>query len=66
MGHQVRTDGMVVDPPRGEEYWVSANAEFQHATDLVRYIREKHGDTFCIGVAGTSLDLLSLDGSYWY
>ncbi|SPO31579.1 related to MET12 - methylenetetrahydrofolate reductase [Ustilago trichophora] len=40
------------DPPRGEEYWVAADQRFQHATDLVRYIRENHGDHFCIGVAG--------------
>lgn len=26
--------------------------EFQHADDLVRYIRQEHGDFFCIGVAG--------------
>lgn len=25
---------------------------FQHADDLVRYIRRQHGDYFCIGVAG--------------
>ncbi|BGP13977.1 hypothetical protein JCM10213_005562 [Rhodosporidiobolus nylandii] len=40
------------DPPRGEEYWVAASDEFQHATDLVRYIRREYGDAFCIGVAG--------------
>ncbi|SPO48687.1 related to MET12 - methylenetetrahydrofolate reductase [Moesziomyces antarcticus] len=40
------------DPPRGEEYWVAADERFQHATDLVRYIRDSHGDHFCIGVAG--------------
>ncbi|KAJ9475873.1 Methylenetetrahydrofolate reductase 1 [Pseudozyma hubeiensis] len=40
------------DPPRGEEYWVAADERFQHATDLVRYIRDTHGDHFCIGVAG--------------
>ncbi|PWN92685.1 MTHFR-domain-containing protein [Acaromyces ingoldii] len=40
------------DPPRGQEYWVAADDRFQHATDLVRYIRERHGDKFCIGVAG--------------
>ena len=40
------------DPPRGEEYWVATDQRFQHATDLVRYIREQHGDHFCIGVAG--------------
>jgi methylenetetrahydrofolate reductase (NADPH) len=40
------------DPPRGEEYWVAASEDFQHATDLVRYIRKEYGDLFCIGVAG--------------
>lgn len=40
------------DPPRGQEYWVAADERFQHATDLVKYIRERHGDAFCIGVAG--------------
>ena len=40
------------DPPRGQEYWVAADDRFQHATDLVRYIRERHGRAFCIGVAG--------------
>ncbi|GAA5966445.1 hypothetical protein JCM21900_004421 [Sporobolomyces salmonicolor] len=40
------------DPPRGEEYWVASSDAFQHATDLVRYIRKEYGSTFCIGVAG--------------
>ncbi len=40
------------DAPRGQEYWVAADSRFQHATDLVRFIREEHGDYFCIGVAG--------------
>lgn len=40
------------DPPRGEEYWVATDQRFQHAIDLVKYIRERHGDYFCIGVAG--------------
>ena len=40
------------DPPRGEEYWVASSEDFQHATDLVRYIRKAHGDYFCLGVAG--------------
>jgi methylenetetrahydrofolate reductase (NADPH) len=26
--------------------------KFNYASDLVRYIREKYGDYFCIGVAG--------------
>ncbi|KAL4401820.1 methylenetetrahydrofolate reductase 1 [Malassezia pachydermatis] len=40
------------DPPRGEEYWVATDQRFQYASDLVRYIKEQHGDYFCIGVAG--------------
>ncbi|KDN38871.1 MTHFR-domain-containing protein [Tilletiaria anomala UBC 951] len=40
------------DPPRGHEYWVAADDRFQHAVDLVRFIRQEHGDFFCIGVAG--------------
>ncbi|KAG0307320.1 hypothetical protein BGZ98_000555 [Dissophora globulifera] len=40
------------DPPRGQEYWTQADDTFVHAIDLVRYIRQQHGDYFCIGVAG--------------
>lgn len=47
------------DPPRTEEYLVDgqdeeedSNKDFTWASDLVRYIREKHGDYFCVGVAG--------------
>jgi methylenetetrahydrofolate reductase (NADPH) len=43
------------DPPRSSEYATSPNPEpdyFHHADDLVRYIKEQHGDFFCIGVAG--------------
>lgn len=39
------------DPPRGEEYWTPVDSQFCHAADLVRYIRKRHGDYFCIGVA---------------
>jgi len=39
------------DPPRGEEYLVSNAADFNYAVDLVKYIREQHGDYFSIGVA---------------
>ncbi|KAI5966027.1 MET12 [Candida theae] len=38
------------DPPRTEEYW-TPNCQFKNAVDLVKYIREEHGDYFCIGVA---------------
>ncbi|KAL8664666.1 MAG: hypothetical protein Q9168_007861, partial [Polycauliona sp. 1 TL-2023] len=51
------------DPPREEEYRLDTedgeeeeevkenNEEFVWAEDLVRYIRRKYGDYFCIGVA---------------
>lgn len=39
------------DPPRTEEYW-TPNCDFSSAVDLVRFIRQNHGDYFCIGVAG--------------
>ncbi|KAI3406116.2 MET12 [Candida oxycetoniae] len=38
------------DPPRAEEYW-TPNCDFNNAVDLVKYIRERYGDYFCIGVA---------------
>ena len=43
------------DPPRAEEYATTLDPEpdfFQHADDLVSYIRKEYGDWFCIGVAG--------------
>ncbi|CAG8478283.1 10801_t:CDS:10, partial [Diversispora eburnea] len=40
------------DPPRGHEYWSSCDDEFTLAIDLVKYIRKKYGEWFCIGVAG--------------
>jgi methylenetetrahydrofolate reductase (NADPH) len=44
------------DPPRPEEYHVDgeedSNKDFSYAVDLVRYIRQKHGQYFCVGVAG--------------
>lgn len=40
------------DPPRGEESWLPTDTRFQTAVDLIRYIRQHHGDYFCIGVAG--------------
>ncbi|KAI9037039.1 methylenetetrahydrofolate reductase (NAD(P)H) MET12 [Aspergillus affinis] len=43
------------DPPRSEEYNMhgedDSNKDFMFAVDLVRYIRQQHGDYFCIGVA---------------
>ncbi|EDK37403.2 hypothetical protein PGUG_01501 [Meyerozyma guilliermondii ATCC 6260] len=39
------------DPPRTEEYW-TPDCDFYSAVDLVKYIKQQHGDYFCIGVAG--------------
>ena len=44
------------DPPRPEEYHdpteEDSNKDFKYAIDLVKYIRKKHGQYFCLGVAG--------------
>ena len=40
------------DPPRGATDWVHNENGFNYASDLVRFIKEQYGDTFCIGVAG--------------
>ena len=40
------------DAPKGQEEWKAAEGGFTCALDLVRYMREKHGDFFHISVAG--------------
>ena len=40
------------DPPRGQEEWTPIDPRFQHGIDLVKYIRQEHGDYFDIAVAG--------------
>jgi len=40
------------DPPKGQERWTAVEGGFEHAIDLVKYIRREHGDYFGIGVAG--------------
>jgi methylenetetrahydrofolate reductase (NADPH) len=40
------------DPPREKEKWVATAGGFNYAKDLVKYIREKYGNHFDIGVAG--------------
>jgi methylenetetrahydrofolate reductase (NADPH) len=43
------------DPPRSDEYGFTVDVQadyFQHADDLVKYIRQEYKDTFCVGVAG--------------
>ena len=39
------------DPPREREKWEATAGGFRYAKDLVKYIREKYGDHFDIGVA---------------
>ena len=39
------------DPPVGEEWQAETTSEFQHAADLVRYIKKEYKNDFCIGVA---------------
>ena len=47
-----------VDPPRGEEYWIPIDPQFQHASDLVAYIKgtPEFASYFCVGVAGKLLE----------
>lgn len=40
------------DPPVGRGEWEACDNGFSYAVDLVRFIREQHGDYFGIGVAG--------------
>lgn len=40
------------DPPKGTGQWTATSKGFRRAADLVRFIREEHGDYFCIAVAG--------------
>jgi methylenetetrahydrofolate reductase (NADPH) len=40
------------DPPAGQEAWTAVEGGFTCALDLVRYIKSKYDDTFCISVAG--------------
>jgi methylenetetrahydrofolate reductase (NADPH) len=40
------------DPPRDQETWQATEGGFRYAKDLVKYIRDKYGNHFDIGVAG--------------
>eukprot|EP00913_Durusdinium_trenchii_P016295 g15314.t1 len=40
------------DPPRGQEKWTATEGGFSSALDLVKFIRQNHGDYFCCSVAG--------------
>ncbi|KAH0583602.1 hypothetical protein H2248_009221 [Termitomyces sp. 'cryptogamus'] len=41
------------DPPRGKEEWIPIDPNFQHAIDLVKFVRStpEFSDHFCVGVA---------------
>jgi methylenetetrahydrofolate reductase (NADPH) len=40
------------DPPKNESEWTQCHGGFRYAVDLVRHIRSKYGDHFCVAVAG--------------
>ncbi|CAE7286094.1 SHM4 [Symbiodinium sp. CCMP2592] len=40
------------DPPRGQEKWTATEGGFSSALDLVKFIRQNHGDYFSVSVAG--------------
>jgi len=40
------------DPPDGQSRWSQTEGGFNHAIDLVKYMRQNYGDFFCIAVAG--------------
>ena len=40
------------DPPKGEETWTAAVGGFSCALDLIKYIRQEHGDYFGLACAG--------------
>ncbi|KAL4931255.1 methylenetetrahydrofolate reductase (NAD(P)H) MET13 [Aspergillus undulatus] len=40
------------DPPREKEVWEATDGGFRYAKDLVKYIKDKYGNHFCIGVGG--------------
>lgn len=40
------------DPPHDSQEWTAVEGGFHYAKDLVKYIKQKYGDHFQIGVAG--------------
>lgn len=40
------------DPPHGADHWQAVEGGLSYASELVELIRDRHGDWFCIGVAG--------------
>lgn len=54
------------DPPRGQSEWQSCENGFEHAIDLIKYIKERYGDWFGIVVAGTYLVSVINFGIHWH
>jgi methylenetetrahydrofolate reductase (NADPH) len=40
------------DPPSGVDNWVAVENGFSYASELIKFIKEKYGDYFCIVAAG--------------
>jgi methylenetetrahydrofolate reductase (NADPH) len=40
------------DPPKGQEEFKAIEGGFSNAVDLVKFIKQEHGDYFCVAVAG--------------
>ena len=40
------------DPPKGQDKWTETEGGFSCALDLVKHIRAKYGEHFCVSVAG--------------
>jgi methylenetetrahydrofolate reductase (NADPH) len=40
------------DPPKGQTVFTAVEGGFSYASDLVGFIRDRHGDGFCVGGAG--------------
>lgn len=40
------------DAPRGQDKWEATEGGFNCALDLVKFMRQKYGDYFCVSVAG--------------
>ena len=40
------------DPPKGQTTFVPTEGGFRYASEITAYIRERHGDSLCIGGAG--------------
>jgi len=51
-GHVRNICALRGDPPKGQEKWEAVEGGFECALDLVKHIREVHGDYFGISVAG--------------